>query len=76
VPFLGDSYTEGLGVAYPQTFAGRLASRLDSDRIDLLNGAVASCSPIIYWRTSVELIEPTTARRRSDRLPRHLGRPG
>jgi hypothetical protein len=53
---LGDSFAEGMGVPYGETFAGRLARAWDGKR-DVLNAAVSSYSPIIYYRKSLHLLE-------------------
>jgi hypothetical protein len=52
---LGDSFAEGIGVAYPSTFAGRLADQANALGLDVLNGSVSSYSPIIYWRKAIDL---------------------
>ena len=57
VLLLGDSFTEGMGVQYKDTFAGILSDELQKDRIDVLNAAVASYSPAIYYRKTKFLIE-------------------
>ena len=44
--FLGDSFTEGLGLNYSDTFAGMLS---DYSRYEIINMGVTSYSPIIYW---------------------------
>jgi hypothetical protein len=56
VLFLGDSFTEGLGVPYDSTFVGRIAQRANGARAEVQNGAVASYSPLIYLRKTVDLI--------------------
>ena len=55
--FMGDSFTEGIGVAYPNTFTGRIAAQLAPCGIEVLNAAAVSYSPIIYWRKTKHLIE-------------------
>lgn len=57
VLLLGDSFTEGIGVAFEQSYAGILADRLRADGIDVLNAAVASYSPAIYYRKTRHLLE-------------------
>jgi hypothetical protein len=57
VLFLGDSFTEGIGVPYGETFVGRLDRELRGKGVRVLNGAVASYSPLLYWRKSLDLIE-------------------
>ena len=55
--FIGDSFTEGIGVAYESTFVGRFAAIAARRGIDVSNAAVASYSPIIYWKKTVDLID-------------------
>lgn len=55
--FMGDSFTEGSGVEYPQTFVGRIGEALKSEGVDVLNGAVASYAPSIYHRKIQHLLE-------------------
>ncbi|MDD2714435.1 MAG: SGNH/GDSL hydrolase family protein [Candidatus Wallbacteria bacterium] len=59
VLFIGDSFTEGIGVDYDKTFCGLLGEHLKSREIEVLNAAVVSYSPIIYWRKIKYLIEET-----------------
>jgi hypothetical protein len=54
VLLLGDSFTEGLGVSYDSSFAGRLAS---ASGADILNAGVSSYSPVIYERKARYWIE-------------------
>jgi len=46
---LGDSFTEGVGVPYAQSFAGRLGADLASRNIEVLNAGVSSYSPKLYF---------------------------
>jgi lysophospholipase L1-like esterase len=62
VVLLGDSVTEGLGYAYEDTFAGILQTSLASRGIDVLNAAVSSYSPVIYYRKMKYLIEEVKLR--------------
>lgn len=55
--FIGDSFTEGVGVAFEDTFVGIIGNELGSKQIDVLNAAVASYSPTIYYRKVKYLIE-------------------
>ena len=57
VVLLGDSFTEGVGYAYEDTFAGILHARLAPRGIDVLNAGVASYAPVIYYRKMKYLIE-------------------
>src|SRR4051812_15845530 len=52
--FLGDSFTEGIGLPYEQTFVGRFASAFP--RLDVLNGAVASYAPTVYYTKTSYLL--------------------
>jgi hypothetical protein len=54
---IGDSFTEGLGVRFESTFAGRIQSALRPRHIDVLNAGVASYSPSIYYAKVRHLIE-------------------
>jgi hypothetical protein len=55
VLFLGDSFTEGLGTSYEQTFVGRFASAFP--QLDVLNGAVSSYAPSIYFAKAKYLLD-------------------
>jgi len=57
VVLLGDSFTEGVGIAYEDTFAGILHAHLAPRCIEVLNAGVASYSPSIYYRKLKYLIE-------------------
>jgi hypothetical protein len=57
VLFIGDSFTEGLGVPYEDTFVGVIGDRLGDAGIEVLNAAVMSYSPLIYWRKLKHWIE-------------------
>ena len=50
IVFIGDSFTEGIGLQHKDTFVGRIADILSERNIEVLNAAVASYSPIIYYR--------------------------
>ena len=54
---VGDSFTEGIGVAYPETFAGILARELRTQDVEVLNAGVVSYSPTIYYRKTRYLLE-------------------
>jgi len=54
---MGDSFTEGIGLPYANTFSGIIGKNLGSQNIDVLNGAAVSYSPIIYWRKTKYLLE-------------------
>jgi lysophospholipase L1-like esterase len=57
VLLIGDSFTEGFGVGWEKSFAGTLAARWREQGVDLLNAAVVSYSPSIYYRRIRQLIE-------------------
>ena len=57
VVLMGDSFTEGLGYAYENTFAGILHARLAPRGFDVLNAGVSSYSPVIYYRRMKYLLE-------------------
>ena len=54
---IGDSFTEGVGIEFKNTFAGILQQRLAQNDIEVLNAAVSSYSPIIYFRKTQYLLE-------------------
>ena len=55
--FIGDSFTEGLGLIYEKTFVGLIDETLK--KYDVLNAGVSSYSPIIYWKKIDHLINNT-----------------
>jgi hypothetical protein len=59
VLLIGDSFTEGLGFPFAETFAGLLyrAGQQREDKIEFLNAAVASYSPSVYYRKIKHLVE-------------------
>ncbi len=57
--FIGDSFTEGLGIEYASTFVGLIDKHYKNKNVEVLNAAVSSYSPIIYWRKLKYLIEET-----------------
>ena len=44
---IGDSFTEGIGVPWPETFAGILVSTMQSRGVEVLNAGVASFCPTL-----------------------------
>jgi hypothetical protein len=54
---MGDSATEGVGIPYESTFVGIMGESLSSQRVELLNAAVCSYSPSIYYRKTKFLLE-------------------
>jgi len=53
--FIGDSFTEGIGLPYEDTFVGQIASRLP--QLETANLAVASYSPTIYLAKVRKLLD-------------------
>ena len=57
VVLIGDSMVEGLGVAWQDTAAGRLAARGRERGVEVLNAAVVSYSPKLYELRTRWLVE-------------------
>lgn len=57
IVFLGDSFTEGICIPYEETFVGLLASNLAEKGVEVLNAAVVSYSPRIYYLKALYLIK-------------------
>lgn len=55
--FMGDSFTEGRGVTYDESFTGLINRKVDSSKIEVLNGAVSSYCPKLYYLKSKFLLE-------------------
>ena len=57
--FLGDFFTEGVGIPYEQTFVGIIRDRIRraGGDVEVLNGGVASHSPRLYLLHLQDLIE-------------------
>ena len=55
--FIGDSFTEGIGVEYSNTFVGIVEEKLTPEDVEVLNAAASSYSPIIHWRKIKYLLE-------------------
>ena len=53
VVFIGDSFTEGIGLPYEETFVGRFARAFPE--LDVLNAAVFSYSPSIYYKKKANI---------------------
>ena len=47
VLFMGNSFTEALGVAYEESFVGRFAAAFP--QLDVLNGGVSGYAPSVYY---------------------------
>jgi hypothetical protein len=56
---IGDSFAEGIGVSFEDSFAGMLyrAGQEKSEKIEFLNAGVASYSPSIYYKKVRYLLE-------------------
>jgi lysophospholipase L1-like esterase len=57
IVFIGDSFTEGIGIRYQNTFVGIIANNLFKRNIEVLNASVSSYSPIIYYRKIKYLLD-------------------
>ena len=55
IVFIGDSFTEGVGQNYGDTFVGLIDEKIGTD-YSVLNAGVSSYSPIIYWKKIYHLI--------------------
>jgi hypothetical protein len=55
--FMGDSFVEGVGLDYQNTFVGIIDSALSQKGIEVLNAGVCGYSPIIYYRKTKYLLE-------------------
>ncbi|MGO8823210.1 MAG: SGNH/GDSL hydrolase family protein [Desulfomonilaceae bacterium] len=55
--FIGDSFTEGVGMAYDETFVGLISERLDQSKFEILNAAVIAYSPKLYYLKIKYLLE-------------------
>jgi hypothetical protein len=57
IVFIGDSFTEGVGVPYDQTFVGRIDSAVDSGSCEVLNSGFKSGTPKLYVLRLKQLVE-------------------
>lgn len=55
--FMGDSFTEGVGFEYDVTFVGLVDAALAGEQVEVLNAAVSSYSPLIYFKKTEHLLE-------------------
>ncbi len=54
--FIGDSFTEGMGFPYEQTWVGLVGKALSTQGIEVLNGGVSSyCPKTVYYKTKALL---------------------
>jgi lysophospholipase L1-like esterase len=57
IVFIGDSFTEGIGVSFQDSYVGRISTALKERNIEVLNAAVASYSPSLYVAKIRHLLE-------------------
>lgn len=57
VLLIGDSFTEGVGAKYEDSYAGIITAELAGRGIEVLNAGVVSYSPAIYFRKIAHLID-------------------
>jgi hypothetical protein len=57
VVFIGDSFTEGIGVDYEKTFVGLVEEALSREGVEVLNAGAASYTPIIDYRKTKHVLE-------------------
>ncbi len=57
IVFIGDSFVEGVGMPYQKTFIGLIDGKLDKSKFEILNAAVASYSPKLYYLKVKYLVE-------------------
>lgn len=57
VVFLGDSFTEAVGIAHEETWVGQVEAVLAEEGIDVLNAGVVSYSPKLYYYKTLYLID-------------------
>ncbi|MCX5848463.1 MAG: hypothetical protein NTW65_03320 [Deltaproteobacteria bacterium] len=55
--FMGDSFTEGLGFDYDDTFVGLIDKELSKKGEEVFNAGVLGYSPTIYWKKIEYLIK-------------------
>jgi hypothetical protein len=49
IVFIGDSFTEGIGIGYDETFVGLISKTFEPKGYDVLNAGVASYAPSLYY---------------------------
>ncbi len=54
---IGDSFTEGVGVPFEDSFVGILTRELAQKDVEVMNAGVSSYSPITYYRKTKYLLE-------------------
>ena len=55
--FIGDSFTEGIGLPYEETFVGLIDKNVSDYKIEVLNAGVGSYSPKLYYLKIRDLVE-------------------
>lgn len=57
--FIGDSFTEGVGLKYNETFVGIIDKKLkkENPNVEILNAGVQSYSPKIYYAKIFDILE-------------------
>ena len=55
--FLGDSFTQGVGVNYEQSYAGILSKKFLKKNVNIINLSAVSYSPVIYYKKTKFFIE-------------------
>ncbi|GJL50508.1 MAG: hypothetical protein NPIRA01_17350 [Nitrospirales bacterium] len=55
--FIGDSFTEGIGIDYEKTFVGLTNTALVRQNVEVLNAGVSSYAPAIYFKKVEYLLE-------------------
>ncbi len=55
--FLGDSFTEGVGYPYNQTFPSLLGKKYSAEKVEILNSGLQSYSPKIYFQKAKFLLD-------------------
>lgn len=57
IVFMGDSFTQGVGVPYEKGFVGLIARELEPQGIEVLNAGAVSWSPKLYYLRTKDLVE-------------------
>ncbi|MDH4161427.1 MAG: hypothetical protein OEW15_01895 [Nitrospirota bacterium] len=57
IVFMGDSFTEGLGIPEDKTFVGLVEDLFGGRGYDILNAGVVSSSPIVYYNKTKYYVE-------------------
>lgn len=57
VAIIGDSFVEGVGYPFEQTFVGIVHDAMREKNVEVLNLGVSSYSPLLYWRKVQYMLE-------------------